>query len=169
MVFSGMLLLLHTRLMHDSHLLWACYLILLLCTTFCAVALPIEPAATTKRHVAAEGVWQVSFRKHSSALSISRGRVARTSEQVQRGLASITSRLPRGNETHLYAYFGAEFHNAPLSLTPGAAIKIIAPCSALATSHSSASRDKKIQFSNPSNLSFYSFFFFSFEFSTLIK
>jgi hypothetical protein len=80
MVFSGMLLLLHTRLMHDSHLLWACYLILLLCTTFCAVALPIEPAATTKRHVAAEGVWQVSFRKHSSALSLSRGRIALASK-----------------------------------------------------------------------------------------
>lgn len=111
LVFSGMLLLLHMRLMHDSHLLWACYLILLLCTTFCAVALPIEPAATTSRHVAAEGVWQVSA-SVGALLPCSRGRPVDFAFKSK----GLPSRLPRGNETHLYAYYGAEFHNAPLSL-----------------------------------------------------
>ncbi|XP_059470227.1 Ca(2+)/calmodulin-responsive adenylate cyclase isoform X2 [Neocloeon triangulifer] len=74
LLFSALLLLLHTRLMHDSHLLWACYVILFLCTTFCGVALPLGPPATMAvagttdyalqfetRRVAAEGVWQVVF------------------------------------------------------------------------------------------------------------
>lgn len=89
LVFSGMLLLLHMRLMHDSHLLWACYLILLLCTTFCAVALPIEPAATTSRHVAAEGVWQVSVGASVGALPTVLSREA-CGFRVQKQGASIT-------------------------------------------------------------------------------
>ncbi|XP_065340009.1 Ca(2+)/calmodulin-responsive adenylate cyclase isoform X8 [Cloeon dipterum] len=74
LLFTALLLLLHTRLMHDSHLLWACYVILFLCSTFCGVALPLGPPATAAvagtadyalqfetRRVAAEGVWQIVF------------------------------------------------------------------------------------------------------------
>jgi hypothetical protein len=64
LVFTAMLILLHMRLMHDSHLIWVCYLILLLSTTFCGVALPFEPVATFSKRVAAEGVWQVNLFEH---------------------------------------------------------------------------------------------------------